>query len=248
MKNFNLSLVAILAMGTFAVAGGDIAPVEEPMVEVVAPVVDNSGFYIGGAYSMASAESDYAWNDFTPSIYDAQLDGVGSGEADYNALMLQVGYQFNKYIALEGRYWRSMGDGEYSYSEKYDYYAGDGWYPDTDSDSGDDAGDELTAWGIYVKPMYPVTEAFTVYGLLGYGNVTLSNDGGDFLDESGFQWGAGASYAFTDNLSFFVDYVELYNDEYEYEYEYVDEGRNGRYEWWDDTKIYTVNMGLTYKF
>ena len=51
MKNFNLSLVAILAMGAFAVAGGDIAPVEEPMVEVAAPVVDDSGFYIGGGVS-----------------------------------------------------------------------------------------------------------------------------------------------------------------------------------------------------
>jgi len=39
MKKLTLSIVAVMAMGTFAIAGGDIAPVEEPMVEVAAPVV-----------------------------------------------------------------------------------------------------------------------------------------------------------------------------------------------------------------
>jgi len=243
MKSFSLSLVTVLAMGTFAVAGGDIAPVVEPMVEVVAPVADDSGFYIGGAYSMANAET--AWDNYEHDDGQTGWEEIGTAEVDYNAVMLQAGYQFNKYLAVEGRYWHSFGDGEYEYS--VDYYL-DGEYFDSDSDSGDDGSDEFTAWGIYVKPMYPVTDAFTIYGLLGYGNVTLDSDHeADWLDESGFQWGAGASYAFTNNLSFFVDYVELYNDEREDEWS--EEGDPIIYYGErDDTKVYTVNLGLTYKF
>ena len=66
-----------------------------------------------------------------------------------------------------------------------------------------------------------------------------------YLYSVGVYGGAGASYAFTDNLSFFVDYVELYNDEtFESGEEYV-----GHYwEEQEDTKVYTVNFGVTYKF
>ena len=242
MKSFNLSLVAILAMGAFAVAGGDIAPVEEPMVEVVAPVADDSGFYIGGAYSMANFSSDYEWHD--EDYFGYREDGTGTDEVDYNAIMLQVGYQYNKYLAIEGRYWHSVGDSDYEWSNEGED-SQDGSFSGSGSDNN---GDELAAWGIYVKPMYPVTDAFTIYGLLGYGNVTLNDNDGDWLDESGFQWGAGASYSFTDNLSFFVDYVELYNDEKEDEWSDGDPMYPDYHETWDDTKVYTVNFGLTYKF
>jgi len=85
MKKFNLSLVAFLAMSTFAAAGGDIAPVE-PAVET--PVVEEStsSFYVGLGYSYMD------------------LDPDNHSEADGDAILLLAGYNFNKYIALEGRY------------------------------------------------------------------------------------------------------------------------------------------------
>ena len=49
MKNIVLSAVAVLAMSSFAVAGGDIAPVEEPVV-VVEEAVSTGAFYLGLAY------------------------------------------------------------------------------------------------------------------------------------------------------------------------------------------------------
>ena len=52
MKKLTLSLTAILAMSTFAVAGGDIAPME-PVVNtpvVVEEVSTGGGLYIGIAY------------------------------------------------------------------------------------------------------------------------------------------------------------------------------------------------------
>jgi len=238
MKKFTLSVVAALAMGSFALAGGDIAPME-PQVVVPAPVVDDSGFYVGIAYSAQRYNNDYdGWEyDPFPDLYEWS----GEEEIDYNGIMAQAGYKFNKYIALEGRYWWSLGNGDYSDKGSQTLNG----LPDTAWDYDADYGDELRAWGIYVKPMFPVTEQFDIYALLGYGNVQLEDDFGEWLDESDFQWGIGASYEFTENLSIFVDYVRLYDD---------DSTRTwataldvyGEENW--DEEVYTINVGLTYKF
>ncbi len=195
MKKFNLSLVAVLAMSTFAIAGGDIAPVE-PVVET--PYVEEStgAFYIGGAYGYVNME----------------LSDIGFSEDDsLNSFMFQAGYKFNPYIAVEGRYWV------------------------TSEDEWNDSGDDFSAdsWGIYVKPMYPVTNEFDIYALLGYGDTDpeIGGQGPDY-DTDGFQWGLGASYEFTESVAVFVDYVNLYDDT-----------NNG-----EDLMIDTVNFGVTYAF
>lgn len=72
MKKFTLSVVAAMAASTFAIAGGDITPVEEV---VVAPMVDElSGFYAGIGYSFVS------------------LDTASDGEEEGNAFSLLAGY------------------------------------------------------------------------------------------------------------------------------------------------------------
>ena len=55
MKKVTLSMIVALAMSTFAVAGGDIAPVE-PMVET--PVIEEStgAFYVGLAYGLINID------------------------------------------------------------------------------------------------------------------------------------------------------------------------------------------------
>lgn len=211
MKKFTVSVAAALAMSTFAMAGGDIAPVEPVVEPVVEAVVDDSGFYIGGAYSYINGEQEHT----------AQYDGYSdyTYEEDWNAIMLQAGYKFNKYVALEGRYWFSIGDAT----------ANDG-----DGDGDYDIEDDLTAWGIYVKPMYPVAENFNIYALLGYANVEIEN-----WDESGFSWGLGAAYSFTENVSVFVDFVRLYDD---------DEMDYSKRTYSIDSTIDAWNFGVTYKF
>ena len=195
MKKLTLSLAAIAAMGTFAVAGGDIAPVE-PVVDtpVVAPV--DAGFYIGGAYGYGDM--------------DLSFPGYSHDE-NFNSFMLQAGYKINPYIAVEGRYWFVSSD------------TWDGGPEEFDTDS----------WGIYIKPMYPVTDAFDIYALLGYGDTSpeIGGSGPDY-DTDGFQWGLGASYDINANFAVFVDYVNLYDD------------TNGG----EDLKIDTWNFGVTYKF
>jgi len=238
MKNFTLSVATVLALSTFAVAGGDIAPVE-PAIEVPEIVEkSDSGFYIGGAYSSAHLDEDYTWAyaDGTTSYTD-----IGTYEEDYDAIMLQAGYQFNQYFALEGRYWTSVGDGEWS--DKWDRYDYQGAFDSSGTLSGGDI--DFSAWGLYIKPMYPLTEELTVYGLLGYGNVTLSDGGYDWLDDEGFQWGAGASYAFTDHLSVFADYVNLHDDDHTRSWP---AGNSGTINAQEDDTLYTINLGLTYRF
>ena len=200
MKNSVLSLVAVLALGTMAYAGGDVAPVEEVPV-----VADESAFYIGLGIGGAS-------------IDDAQTDE----EISSTTLLLQGGYQYNQYVAFEGRAW-------FGFNTDYD--------PGNTGNTGGEYDNDISSWGIYVKPMYPVTEAFDVYALLGYGGVQLGNlENGDAY-ESGFQWGLGAQYEVMKNVLIFADYVRLYDGtgfDYRAEREDVDAD-----EW---------TVGLSYRF
>ncbi|MDD3775950.1 MAG: porin family protein [Sulfurovaceae bacterium] len=237
MKKFSGSMVLALSMSSFALAGGDIAPVEPEVVAPAPIVVDDSGFYLGLAYSAARYNGDFYADFFDEDDY---YEVFGEYDVDFNAIMAQAGYKFNKYIALEGRYWHSLGSPEASVNA--DYYL-NGSFDDYISESGGDH--EMKAWGIYIKPIYPVTEQFDVYALLGYGNVKLSEDYyGELLDENDFQWGVGVSYEFTENLSLFVDYVCLLDKNNLFVFHDI----SGDYEADLDSTLYTINVGLTYKF
>jgi len=224
MKKITLSVALIAAMSTFAIAGGDIAPVE-PVIEE--PIVEEStgAFYLGLAYGWQTAE-----NDYTAFLTHGSLSGV-SDSVDYGSVMLQAGYKFNDYVAIEGRYWIGL---------------------DKDTTIASTAVNaELDSWGIYVKPMYPVTEEFTIYGLLGYADTSLDYtinvgglvytpyDNGGSVD--GFSWGIGADYAFSENWSVFLDYVVLYDNDKDVVFEGVYPGNV-------DTTIDSVNFGVTYTF
>ena len=134
--------------------------------------------------------------------------GVGMGEAYVNddvtneeitatTLMLQAGYKYNDYLAFEGRYTFGLGGSDYDAGNL------------TGITNGYDG--DLSTWGVYVKPMYPIGD-FSLYALLGYGEIMLDDLAGGDAVEDGFQWGLGASYAFTEKISLFADYVSLYDD------------------------------------
>ena len=185
MKKFNLSLVAVLAMSTFAIAGGDIAPVE-PVVE--APMVieeDTSAFYVGIGYSGMEIDLD---TDFL---------SINKQSDTFNQILLQAGYKFNDYIAVEGRYAFGTDDSDWSYfSHQHPLLLSQNVSADS--------------WNIFVKPMYPVTDSFDVYALLGYGETSFDYGFNDtsFGDTGGFAWGLGVDYSFTENISVFVDYTD----------------------------------------
>lgn len=212
MKKFNLSIVTVLAMSTFAIAGGDIAqPVMEPVVEapvVVPPITDDSGLYIGLAYSVGEWDFD-------------EVNGDDDDINDFNTVMFQAGYNFNKYIAVEGRYWSGLDTSNTDEPDNYDF--------------------KVDAWGIYVKPQYPLSNIFKIYGLVGYADITSAQYDGNFDiiddgDVNGFSWGLGATFAFNDNVEVFIDYVSLCDDRVSYTF--------GAY----DEDVTNWNFGITYKF
>ena len=199
MKETFLSCITIIALSGVAYAGGDITPVEE----VVEPLVqEESSYYIGMGVGGITLNNDSSNEEFTST-----------------QLMLQMGYQYNKYIAVEGRY-------AFGFNTDYEV----GTTPPVTSYG------DISNWGIYLKPMYPIGD-FSVYALLGYGGVILDkiNDGDAY--ENGFQWGLGAQYAITQNISVFIDYVSLYNDT---GFDYI-----ARY---DDIDSDVWTLGMSYRF
>ena len=237
MKNIVLSAAAVFAMSSFAIAGGDIAPVEEPVVEVpevVAPSV--GGFYLGLAYGYLNATDDVT---FTSGPIETS---VNLFDDSYGEIMLQAGYKFNEYVAVEGRYWFGVSNGS--------------WLnPGGSSESGipaiGAAAADLSfdAWGIYVKPMYPVAESFNIYALLGYGSIDSTFDGDDNWEDAtsadGFSWGIGAEYMFNENVSVFVDYTSIYDGD---EDTTVMDEHGNIYDINNDGSAYVIDFGVTYKF
>ncbi|HEO99259.1 MAG TPA: porin family protein [Epsilonproteobacteria bacterium] len=216
MKKLSLSIVACLALGTFAMAGGDIAPVYTPVEEVVAPAPEKSGFYVGAGVSFLSWEEKAN----TGEVGDVML-AYNDLEATWTGGTILAGYQFNPYIAVEGRYAMSFTDASWEANGGYDW----------------DDGSDLSNLAIYLKPMYPIGD-FALYGLLGYGQTSIEYEGGGDYDDSGFQWGIGAGYNFTESLGAFVDYTVWYDDD----------SFDDSPAYMSDFKADAITVGITYKF
>ena len=200
MKKFTFSVMVIMAMGVFAVAGGDI----EPVPPAAAPIVeDYSSFYAGVGYSYV----------------DADIDGTEKG----NAYSLIAGYNYNQYIAIEGRYIDTVGDMDVS-NDQSSLDHPDGSYER-----------QVTSIAIYIKPQYPITEEFSIYGLLGYGTIDAR-----LTDSDGFQWGLGAKYMLTESVGVFIDYTSLYDGD-------LDNVETFDNNTWD-SHIISTNIGFTYNF
>lgn len=230
MKKF-LAISVVAAISTLSVADEIIDPVAKSGVQVS----NDNGFYAGLAYGYGRLRENYNGH-----YYGGYLVFEGIQKIDYDTIMVQLGYKVNTYLALEGRYWRSYGDNGWSYTES-GYSAGQ---PYSDFEKGKN-GDNLKAFGIYLKPMYPLTEELDIYALLGYGNVTLNDDdNGDWLDENHFQAGFGISYALTQNISMFIDYMRLLDKDY---FMHTGTQIGGSDDFWNDT-LHMVSAGLTYKF
>jgi len=225
MKKLTLSLAAIFAMGTFAVAGGDIAPVE-PVVEEPVVVESTGAFYVGLGYGY-----------FDQTMDDINNVSGNNVEVETDNVLFQAGYKFNEYVAVEARYWLGVGDATVTVDQIGSW-----------GQTGDISGDYGT-WGIYVKPMYPVTDSFNIYALLGYASTDLDTDtnanGGKMdVETDAFSWGIGGEFFVTENIALFADYVNMgYPDD-------IDVTKNGGAETTYDVDgdLYTFNVGVTYKF
>ncbi len=180
MKKIVLSICAVAAMSSLSFAGGDmkdVAPVVEPVVAI--PVTaEHSGFYVGLGLTAISAR-------------DASLDVDWGGDLSYQDrlgnISLVAGYNFNEYVAAEGRVTTSFFNDDFN---------------------------EMNGWSLFVKPQYTVTEDFSIYALLGFGGVVLDGVDGTItdVDDTGFQWGLGMGYMVTEDISLYADYVWTADD------------------------------------
>ena len=73
---------------------------------------------------------------------------------------------------------------------------------------------EQTSVGLYAKPIYPFNEKVEVYGLVGITAVDVDRHNGKGVNFSKVDLGlgAGALYNVNQNVSVFVDYVNLMRD------------------------------------
>jgi len=172
-------IVAVVLLGSVcSYAGGDIAPVQEP-IAVIPPVIEvaPTAFYVGLGYSCLQTALDKA---------DVDTRAMSS-------LSATVGYNFNQYLAVEGRYTASMGD-----------VTVDTRGLEVDVDSID-----MSNIGLYIKPQYSY-DKIAVYALLGYGEFTI--DDGTSYSEAGIQYGIGLNAMVSDSVGIYADFRRLYDD------------------------------------
>lgn len=177
MKRIALSVLTIATMSNLTFAGGDLVTTE-PVISVPACEVieTEKNFYVGLGFSALGTGTD------SVNVFSEE-----SGQDRTGNVLFLAGYEFNPYIAVEGRYSTYMTSGDILNSD---------------------------TWGIYAKPQYPVSEDFKVYALLGFGGMTVDGINGAAInvDDNGFQWGLGASYGVTEEISIFLDYVSIATD------------------------------------
>ena len=175
MKKITLSILTICMIHGTAMAGSDTTPVEAPVTAI--PMITQSAFYVGlGLSAVSNREASLDFFDDT------------NGQDRTGNIVLLAGYKFNPYVALEGRYMKSITQEDILESD---------------------------AWGVYVKPQYPITESINLYALLGYGGYNADGTTSTYsinVDETGFQWGFGVDYELVENVSVFVDYLNIAND------------------------------------
>ncbi len=214
MNKFAFLAVCVMATGTIAIA--ESYPAEGPASYQATQ--DNLGFigtpYVGIGYSYMNTNMQTVAYGYK---YEADVQG--------DAITLLAGYNFNQYVAIEGRFSKTIGDLSLDLSS--------GGFND-----GVDFGGDMSNIALYVKPMY-TSGRVTIYGLLGLGQVTLKDDSFSEDDsESSFQWGLGLSFKGGEHLNIYIDYTRFYEDTVGYDDDISE----------IDYIIDSFNFGLAYKF
>lgn len=212
MKKIISLVCAVAAVSSLGVAGGDFKDVEPAVVPVV-PIAeeDVSGLYVGGALAAVVGRDSTVSLELFGGTPGVDNDRLGN-------LTLLAGYDFNQYVAVEGRYTTSFFDEDVT---------------------------EMSGWSLFLKPQYSFENSnFGIYALLGFGGVKIDGTDGYFadVDDSDFQWGIGAAYSFGEymednNLAVFFDYTKL-------AYEMDGVFANGA----PQTDVDAFTLGMTYKF
>lgn len=113
----------------------------------------------------------------------------GSTDFDTPTLNFALGIETTPNLAVEGR----LGLGV-----------------DDDSNSGFNV--EIDDYfALYIKPILPLSNTVSLYGLLGFAETTIETNFGD-EDDNDFSYGFGISAKTSQQLDLFAEYVNLYDD------------------------------------
>ena len=207
MKKSILSIVTILSLSVGLYAQSDIDRAEAEMKSIDVNM-DENRFYMGFGVSYMSLLNDTTKEEFSTT-----------------AQMVFAGYQYGKYIAIEGRYTINLGSVSYESGTTGAVDMAD--YPT-----------DFSNMAIYVKPIYPF-DNISIYALIGYGEIGLTNVPIGDVDrsQSSFQWGGGIAYMIGDSFEAFVDYLFLY-DGTGFDYLAMQ----------SDQSATQITLGLSYKF
>ena len=193
MKKIILSSSFFLIMSGLAYAGGDLLPTVFETEEVVVPIeayVAPEPVVIPTPKPIATPVSIptpvpipvpvpvvnnilplglYVAAGLTAARYNPDCACPVQGSVDKTAgLIGRIGYDFNEYIGLEARGIRTN------------------WKSN---------GGKIKHAGLFVKPMYPVSEGINVYGLAGYAKTTTQGSKRR-VDAEALAWGLGLEYDF----------------------------------------------------
>jgi len=182
-------LIVNIALISTLYGGGDILPIEHEVEEVIVPIEP----YVAPTPPPVSTTPPPTLVPATPIPLPPPLVlkeivplglyvGLGLTAAIYNpdcacpspmgdsditgGMAAKVGYDFNEYVGVEGR----------------------GIQTNWKSDGG-----KVKHAGLFVKPMYPVSEEVNLYGLAGYAKTT-THGSKRVVNAQTFAWGAGLEY------------------------------------------------------
>lgn len=164
MKKVIFSLIAVAALGSSLYAGKNVAPAPVPPLPIPEAPQPTVVPPLGLYVGGGLTYASTSCKCSALQTSDGLVQGQSSGKS--YGVNLRAGYDYNDYIGVEARaLYTPWGDKDKT----------------------------MKHYGLYLKPMAPVTDNVDLYGLLGYGKTKCDYRN---IDEKGFAWGLGAEYSF----------------------------------------------------
>lgn len=175
MKKLILTSSSFLIMSGLAYAGGEILPIvteaEEMVPYVSPPVAVVTPAPIPKSIPLIQDISPlglYVGLGLTAARYDPNCVCVPKGNVDKTVGFIgRVGYDFNQFFGVEARAIRTKWSSE---------------------------GGDLGHYGVFLKPMYPVSSDVNVYALAGYAKTETAGGMRRKTNTEALAWGLGLEY------------------------------------------------------
>jgi len=146
---------------------------------------------------------------YTYMNLNVSLPGVNKtdridGDIQGDSLTILLGYDFHRYMAVEARYTKSIGN----LNESLDGYR---------LDKGSKTDGDMSNMAGFIKPKLE-SDNIALYGLIGYGKVEIDSGYVSEDSDASLQWGlgisvdAGKDFIGKQDISFFFDYLRLYDN------------------------------------